>query len=55
LTGNRAFARQEFKRDLPKYATGQGLDEIVVGGVSMGRPMLVCRSAGFGKTLLAME
>jgi circadian clock protein KaiC len=41
---------------LPKSATGiQGLDEITGGGLPMGRPTLVCGSAGCGKTLLALE
>jgi len=41
---------------LPKVPTGiQGLDEITQGGLPMGRPTLVCGSAGCGKTLLAME
>jgi len=41
---------------IPKAPTGiQGLDEITQGGLPMGRPTLVCGSAGCGKTLLAME
>src|SRR5512141_2331223 len=41
---------------LDKCPTGiQGLDEITQGGLPMGRPTLVCGSAGCGKTLLAME
>ncbi|MBI5100439.1 MAG: circadian clock protein KaiC [Nitrospirae bacterium] len=41
---------------LKKCPTGiQGLDEITQGGLPMGRPTLVCGSAGCGKTLLAME
>jgi hypothetical protein len=40
----------------PKSLTGiKGLDEITGGGLPAGRPTLVCRSAGCGKTLLAME
>ena len=43
-------------RSLPKTRTGiQGLDEITGGGLPLGRPTLVCGSAGCGKTLLAME
>src|SRR4051812_1002258 len=43
-------------RTLPKAPTGiQGLDEITGGGLPLGRPTLVCGSAGCGKTLLAME
>jgi circadian clock protein KaiC len=41
---------------LPKCPTGiQGLDEITGGGLPLGRPTLVCGSAGCGKTLLAAE
>jgi circadian clock protein KaiC len=41
---------------LPKAATGiQGLDEITEGGFPLGRPTLICGSAGCGKTLMAME
>jgi circadian clock protein KaiC len=41
---------------LPKAPTGiQGLDEITGGGLPVGRPTLVCGSAGCGKTMLAME
>jgi circadian clock protein KaiC len=41
---------------LPKAPTGiQGLDEITGGGLPMGRPTLVCGSAGCGKTMLALE
>ena len=39
-----------------KCPTGiRGLDEITFGGLPKGRPTLVCRSAGAGKTLLGME
>jgi circadian clock protein KaiC len=41
---------------LPKARTGiDGLDEITGGGLPVGRPTLVCGSAGCGKTMLAME
>ena len=41
---------------LPKAKTGiVGLDEITGGGLPVGRPTLVCGSAGCGKTMLAME
>lgn len=41
---------------LAKSRTGiQGLDEITGGGLPLGRPTLVCGSAGCGKTLLATE
>lgn len=43
-------------RSLPKVPSGiQGLDEITGGGLPLGRPTLVCGSAGCGKTLLATE
>ena len=41
---------------LPKSPTGiEGLDEITEGGLPLGRPTLVCGSAGCGKTLMAIE
>lgn len=41
---------------IKKAPTGiQGLDEITFGGLPVGRPTLVCGSAGAGKTLLAAE
>ena len=41
---------------LQKERTGiPGFDEITGGGLPMGRPTLVCGSAGAGKTLFAME
>ncbi|MBT2557067.1 circadian clock protein KaiC [Hymenobacter sp. ISL-91] len=41
---------------LPKARTGiEGLDEITEGGLPLGRPTLVCGSAGCGKTLLGIE
>jgi circadian clock protein KaiC len=41
---------------LPKALTGiDGLDEITEGGLPLGRPTLVCGSAGCGKTLLGIE
>lgn len=40
----------------PKTPTGiDGLDEITRGGFPKGRPILVCGSAGCGKTLLATQ
>jgi len=49
--------RQKSLQDsLPKSPSGIfGLDEITGGGLPLGRPTLVCGSAGCGKTLLAME
>ena len=41
---------------LPKARTGiQGLDEVTEGGLPLGRPTLICGSAGSGKTMLAAE
>jgi circadian clock protein KaiC len=41
---------------LPKAPTGiEGLDEITEGGLPLGRPTLVCGSAGCGKTLMGIE
>ena len=41
---------------LAKAPSGiDGLDEITEGGLPLGRPTLVCGSAGCGKTLLSME
>lgn len=40
----------------PKSLTGiDGLDEITLGGIPLGRPTLICGEAGSGKTLFAME
>ena len=41
---------------LPKSPTGIfGLDEVTGGGLPLGRPTLICGSAGSGKTLFSME
>ena len=41
---------------LPKSPTGiEGLDEITGGGLPLGRPTLLCGSAGCGKTLMGVE
>ena len=41
---------------LPKSPTGiDGLDEITEGGLPLGRPTLICGSAGCGKTLMGIE
>ena len=41
---------------LPKAPTGiEGLDEITEGGLPLGRPTLICGSAGCGKTLMGVE
>jgi circadian clock protein KaiC len=42
--------------DLPKTPTGvDGLDEITNGGFPQGRPILICGSAGCGKTLFGVQ
>jgi circadian clock protein KaiC len=44
------------KDEFPKTPTGiNGLDEITEGGFPKGRPILVCGSAGCGKTLMATQ
>ncbi|WP_210520145.1 circadian clock protein KaiC [Hymenobacter terricola] len=41
---------------LAKSPTGiEGLDEITEGGLPLGRPTLICGSAGCGKTLMGVE
>jgi circadian clock protein KaiC len=41
---------------LQKSPTGiNGLDEITAGGLPLGRPTLICGSAGCGKTLMSIE
>ncbi|WP_022825846.1 circadian clock protein KaiC [Hymenobacter norwichensis] len=41
---------------LPKAPSGiEGLDEITEGGLPLGRPTLICGSAGCGKTLMGVE
>jgi circadian clock protein KaiC len=48
--------KQQQKKLFPKIPTGiSGLDEITEGGFPKGRPILVCGSAGCGKTLMAMQ
>ena len=43
-------------QQLPKSLTGiRGFDEITNGGLPKGRPTLVMRNAGCGKTLFGME
>ena len=40
----------------PKTLTGiEGPDEITEGGLPLGRPTLICGSAGCGKTLMGIE
>ena len=48
--------KQQRNKIFPKTQTGvSGLDEITEGGFPKGRPILVCGSAGCGKTLLATQ
>ncbi len=48
--------KQHHKNSFPKTPTGiTGLDEITEGGFPKGRPVLVCGSAGCGKTLMAIQ
>jgi circadian clock protein KaiC len=43
-------------KSLSKTPTGiEGLDEITGGGFPTGRPILICGSAGCGKTLMAIQ
>ena len=45
-----------FVSTLQKSPTGiNGLDEITKGGLPLGRPTLICGSAGCGKTLMSIE
>ncbi|MGY8913898.1 MAG: ATPase domain-containing protein, partial [Flavobacteriales bacterium] len=40
----------------PKVSTGiAGLDEITYGGFPEGRPILICGSAGCGKTMFGVQ
>ncbi|HZI89025.1 MAG TPA: circadian clock protein KaiC [Candidatus Polarisedimenticolia bacterium] len=61
LTANQKDQRSdsdssERARELPRCPTGiEGLDEITGGGLPLGRPTLICGSAGCGKTVLAIE
>src|SRR2546430_13949650 len=49
-------ARSRSSFELPRCPTGMGgLDEITGGGLPLGRPTLICGSAGCGKTILAAE
>ncbi len=53
---NNLLAKTPALPRLPKSLTGiEGLDEITEGGLPLGRPTLVCGSAGCGKTLMAIE
>ncbi|HEV2483730.1 MAG TPA: circadian clock protein KaiC [Puia sp.] len=41
---------------IPKVSTGiEGLDEVTSGGFPKGRPVLICGSAGCGKTLFGIQ
>jgi circadian clock protein KaiC len=53
-TSNEQSARPA--QELQKSPTGiSGLDEITGGGLPLGRPTLICGSAGCGKTLMSLE
>ena len=53
-TSNEQSARPA--QELKKSPTGiSGLDEITGGGLPLGRPTLICGSAGCGKTLMSLE
>lgn len=42
--------------NFPKVSTGiEGLDEVMTGGFPQGRPILICGSAGCGKTLFGIQ
>jgi circadian clock protein KaiC len=48
--------KEKQKNSFPKTSSGiSGLDEITEGGFPKGRPVLVCGSAGCGKTLMAVQ
>lgn len=48
--------KQSLNKIFPKAGTGiDGLDEIMEGGLPLGRPTLICGSAGCGKTLFAIQ
>src|SRR5678816_2443890 len=52
----RSQSSAQKKNIFPKTPTGiSGLDEITNGGFPKGRPVLVCGSAGCGKTLMAAQ
>ena len=43
-------------KEIPKISTGiNGLDEITAGGFPKGRPILICGSAGCGKTMFGIQ
>src|SRR5688572_3963857 len=52
MRNNKVDSKQPFQ----KIPTGiDGLDEIMEGGFPKGRPILVCGSAGCGKTLMGVQ
>lgn len=53
MTSTRPVAYSDFLKKVPTGITG--FDEITGGGLPMGRPTLVCGSAGCGKSLFATE
>src|SRR5580700_9172862 len=47
---------REKNTEFPKSKSGiEGLDEITGGGFPKGRPILICGSAGCGKTLMGIQ
>src|SRR5262245_43603480 len=56
LMAKGARNQRSVNRGLAKATTGiRGLDDVTGGGIPLGRPALICGSAGSGKTLFAME
>jgi circadian clock protein KaiC len=55
-TNGPAHSADTARIELPRCPTGiQGFDEITGGGLPLGRPTLICGSAGCGKTIFATE
>lgn len=50
------YMNTQNEKVFPKISTGiQGLDEITEGGFPQGRPILICGSAGCGKTMFGIQ
>ena len=48
--------KTQYRQIFPKISTGiTGLDEITEGGFPEGRPILICGSAGCGKTMFGIQ
>jgi len=55
-SASRSRASGKIQQGLPKTPTGiAGLDAITGGGLPLGRPTLICGTAGCGKTLFGLE